>query len=166
MIKIDITTNAKDVASGMQKFPKAMAEAIAGAMNQQNTLLVGYIQRNKLTTRGANSVGVVSGQLRGSVYASVASASESEVTSEVGSPIFYAIYQEEGTRPYTIVPRKARVLSWVGQDGNRAFAKKVKHPGLKARHMFRTAIEERSQDYQDALLAAADEAWENVWSGI
>lgn len=166
MIKIDITTNAQDVASGMQKFPQAMAEGIANAMNRQNQLLVGYIQSSKLSSRGANSVGVVSGSLRGSVYATAASASTSEISSEVGTPILYGLFQEEGTRSYTIVPKSARVLSWVGGDGVRRFSKKVQHPGLPARQMFRTALQEKQDEYQQALIDAADEAWEKVWSGI
>lgn len=166
MIKIDITTNAKDVASGMQRFPQAMAEGIAAAMNTQNQLLVGYIQSNKLSSRGQNSVGVVSGSLRASVYASQASASTSEISSEVGTPILYGLYQEEGTRSYTIVPKTARFLSWIGGDGVRIFAKQVTHPGLPARQMFRTAIQEKQDEYQKALVDAADQAWDKVWSGI
>lgn len=166
MIKIDITTNAKDVAAGMSRFPQAMAEGIASAMNAQNQLLVGYIQRNKLSSRGTNSVGVVTGSLRGSVYATQASASTSEISSEVGTPILYGLFQEEGTRSYTIVPKSARVLSWIGGDGARYFSKKVQHPGLKARQMFRTAIQERQDEYQKALVDAADQAWEKVWANV
>ncbi len=37
----------------------------------------------------------------------------------------------KGTRPHRIVPRFARVLSWIGTSGKRIFSKVVWHPGTK-----------------------------------
>lgn len=162
MIKIDISTSAGEIARGLREFPKEMASAIVSAMDTQNAFTVGHIQRKKLTTRGPNSVGVNTGTLRGSVYATQASATSTTIESEIGTPVFYALFQELGTKSYTIVPKTARVLSWVGGDGTRRFAKKVKHPGLQARRMFQTGIEERSEDYRNALVEAVESAWDSV----
>lgn len=165
MIKIDINTNAEQLATGLAKFPKAMAQAIGSAMQRQNQILVSYIQRNKLSSTGANSVGVKSGTLRASVNATTPTVSESEVSSQIGTSVLYAIYQEAGTKAYTIVPKRASVLSFL-VGGERVFAKKVNHPGLKARKMFETALQEKQDDYNQALLQAVDEGWEQVWAGV
>lgn len=53
-------------------------------------------------------------------------------TSKSGAPI--AVYQNEGTSPYTIRPKKAGgLLRFVGNNGAFHFAKEVHHPGLPAR---------------------------------
>ncbi len=41
-----------------------------------------------------------------------------------------AIYQHEGAKAHTIVPRKKMALRWVG-GGGFVFAKRVRHPGIK-----------------------------------
>jgi len=46
--------------------------------------------------------------------------------------IDYVLFYWKGHRSYTIRPKSAKVLSWVGPDGKRRFAKSVKipaHPG-------------------------------------
>ena len=52
-------------------------------------------------------------------------------------------YHQQGTAPYTIVPKKAKLLSFVTQEG-RVFAKKVNHPGLPKREWF--GISQKAQD--------------------
>jgi hypothetical protein len=164
-VKIDINTNASQIAAGLAKFPRALADAIGATMKRQNQILVAYIQRNKLSGSGPNSVGVKSGTLRKSVNATDPSISESEVSSQIGTSVLYAIFQEAGTKPYTIVPKRASVLSFM-VGGERVFAKKVKHPGLRARKMFETALREKQPDYNQALLQAVDEGWEKVWANV
>jgi hypothetical protein len=48
----------------------------------------------------------------------------------VGGEAYYARYLEYGTRPYTIVPRRAKALSFT-VGGETIFARRVQHPGLK-----------------------------------
>jgi phage gpG-like protein len=52
-----------------------------------------------------------------------------------GAPSNYAGYLHFGTAPYVILPKRARLLRFVGSDGNIVFAKRVNHPGLPARYM-------------------------------
>lgn len=52
----------------------------------------------------------------------------------VGSNLPRAGWHQDGTRPYTILPKSGKVLRWIGPDGP-VFAKKVNHPGLPARPM-------------------------------
>ena len=42
--------------------------------------------------------------------------------------IDYSLFYWKGHRTYTIRPKSAKVLSWVGTDGKRRFAKKVTIP--------------------------------------
>ena len=42
---------------------------------------------------------------------------------------------QEGTRPYTILPKKKKVLSYITRNG-RAFSKKINHPGHPQREWF------------------------------
>lgn len=53
---------------------------------------------------------------------------------EVGTNTEYAIFHEEGTSPFEIRPRGAKVLRFFTVDGPR-FATKVSHPGIPARPM-------------------------------
>jgi phage gpG-like protein len=46
----------------------------------------------------------------------------------IGSPQFYAPYQQEGTKPHTIVARQAKALAFGG-----VVVRKVNHPGIPAR---------------------------------
>ena len=53
---------------------------------------------------------------------------------EVGTNVQYAEFHEEGTRPYVILPTRAKALRFFTADGVR-FARSVQHPGLPARKM-------------------------------
>lgn len=52
---------------------------------------------------------------------------------EVGSNKQYASFHEDGTQPYTIVPKTKKVLAAQGPGGWVVFGKIVHHPGLPAR---------------------------------
>ena len=51
----------------------------------------------------------------------------------VGTAKKYMSYQQTGTDPYTITPKNAPMLVFMGSNGSLVFAKKVNHPGLPAR---------------------------------
>ncbi|HLE74925.1 MAG TPA: HK97 gp10 family phage protein [Candidatus Bathyarchaeia archaeon] len=53
----------------------------------------------------------------------------------------YAAHVEYGTRPHTIFPMRAKVLSWIGPWGNEIFARHVKHPGFPGRFFVRKTLE-------------------------
>lgn len=76
------------------------------------------------------------------------------LTVRVGTNIKYGKYLElGGMKPYTIVPKNGKVLSFV-VNGKRIFTKRVVHPPLKARPFLRPALQ-RNQGKIDA-------AWSEV----
>jgi len=51
---------------------------------------------------------------------------------KMGTRMKIAPYHQYGTKPYTIVPKNRKALSFMTADG-RIFTKRVRHPGLPAR---------------------------------
>lgn len=157
-VRIEISENAKEIVSGLKEFPRTMADAVAQAMNDQNDLTIGYISENKLRQRGPTTLGVGSGRLRDSLRATRAAAGTTGVESSIGTNVKYAGAHEYGTKPYTIRPRNGRVLRFLGRNGP-VFARFVNHPGLPARRPIGSGIEERAQNYSEAISQAIEEAW-------
>lgn len=157
-VKIDITENAKAIVRELQEFPRTMAEAVGRAMDQQNQFTIGHIVSRKLSQRGPTTLGVVTGRLRGSVRASRASVSTSAVESSIGTNVSYAGAHEFGSKPHVIRPRKAKALRFAGPNGV-VFARFVNHPGTPARRPIGTGIEERADNYSQAISRAIEEAW-------
>jgi hypothetical protein len=69
----------------------------------------------------------------------------------------YAGAIDGGSKPHVIVPRKAKLLRFIGRDGRTVFARRVNHPGNKpyrflyfatdaANRVFRADIERRLTD--------------------
>lgn len=58
----------------------------------------------------------------------------------IDPPHMDPIWEEEDTRPHTIRAKPGKVLSWVGADGQRRFAREVHHPGTRGSHALRRAV--------------------------
>ena len=69
----------------------------------------------------------------------------------------YGVYVHEGTRPHTIVARRAKALHFNGR-----FARRVRHPGTAANPFLRNALQAMSGAIQ-ANFAAAAKAIEAAW---
>jgi hypothetical protein len=65
-----------------------------------------------------------------------------------GGAAFYLKFQEDGTKPYEIVPVRAKVLAFQVQ-GRQIFTKRVKHPGLPARRPVGQAVDA----FRDSMVA-------------
>lgn len=97
------------------------------------------MQRDPLSGRlqlEASNILIRTGRLRDSVGQSYHPDHITRIhgwTVEVGTRVPYAKYHQEGTPPYTIRPREAKALRFVGNDGEWVFAREVRHPGLPAR---------------------------------
>jgi hypothetical protein len=92
---ITLSPQAKAIIANMRNQPKAMA-AGCKAMDFQNQLTIGHIQRNYLSSRGPNTLGVVTNRLRSSIHASAARAVNASIQSGVGSNVVYAASHELG----------------------------------------------------------------------
>lgn len=92
----------------------------------------------------------VTGELKGSI--DIISVSDTEaivghtsldklvVDSKYGK-VIYPIFVHEGTGPYVIEPKEKKSLGWGGSKLKREyFAKRVKHPGIKAQPYFDEAL--------------------------
>ena len=71
----------------------------------------------------------------------------------------YGVYVHEGTRPHTIVARRAKALHFNGR-----FARRVRHPGTAANPFLRNALQAMSGAIQANFTAAA-KAIEAAWGG-
>ena len=60
----------------------------------------------------------------------------------LSSRVFYAVFQEFGTRPHLIRPVRARALRWFAETGEPIFAMSVRHPGTQPRLFITRALEE------------------------
>ena len=79
--------------------------------------------------------------------------SGSKVNGELFNMVPHALYQEEGTglwgprrAKYPIVPLRKKFLSWV-KGGQRFFARKVMHPGVKPKYIGHAAVFGRSAPF-------------------
>lgn len=72
----------------------------------------------------------------GALRASVKATQQGPLAWKIASPLPYAAIVEGGSRPHTITPKRAKLLSFqVG--GARVFARRVNHPGTRAVGMFK-----------------------------
>ena len=99
---------------------------------------------NTISAKGNNKILVDTGQMRNLVIDKASKTNQAVVIhpgekrqykgtsvtmSDVGG------FHQKGTSPYTITPKKARILAFQGSDGM-VFTKKVNHPGLPKREWF------------------------------
>lgn len=75
------------------------------------------------------------GTLRSSIHTELHSRRGRPVVT-VGTPMFYAPWIHDGTRPHG--PKYAKVMAWYGRDGNIIFAKQVR--GIRANPFLRDAL--------------------------
>ena len=74
----------------------------------------------------------------------------------IKSPAEYAIYQDQGTRPYLIQSKRpGGYLFWEGADHP---VKTVHHPGIKAKHFVQQSLDELSPLAPGFFLRALEES--------
>ena len=157
MIQIRLTQQAQLILAGLRAFPEKMAAALVAEMDRQNEFTVGHIQKNRMTRRGPETLGVVTNRLRSSVRPTKAVLQGGEIQSAIGSNVVYMGIHEFGgqTKPHKIFPKKGRALAFM-RGGKSVVVKSVNHPGSKipARAPIRRGIEDRAENYSRALSAA------------
>ena len=73
----------------------------------------------------------------------------------IKSPAKYAIYQDQGTRPYLIYPNKKKALFWEGAEHP---VRMVAHPGVEAKHFVQNSFEQLQPLIPGYFLKALEEA--------
>lgn len=58
----------------------------------------------------------------------------------IGSSLYYALWEHEGTPPHVIRPNRMKVLRFPGRGGAIVFARTVKHPGTNGSHFLTRAL--------------------------
>lgn len=102
-------------------------------LNRRTGILSGSIRANPATLEGT----IISGNVQGA-----------------GGPAFYgAVHELGGSKEYSIVPVKARALSFI-RDGQRVFAKRVMHPPLRQRAFMGPSLDENAAKIKSELNAA------------
>jgi len=92
------------------------------------------------------------GQVGGNLRSSIGFVTDNKKKSvHVGTNVEYALPVEKGTAPHLILPKNAKMLSWVGKDGKRVFAKKVNHKGTRAQPFLTPAIEGNGKQIQKII---------------
>jgi phage gpG-like protein len=170
---IQLTTNAAKVVAQIRQFPRAMRTAIATALNWENELTVGHIQRTKLSQRGPTTLAVRTNRLRLSARPSMAVITADGITSSIGSNVVYAGAHEYGVNKTVAVKAHKRRIIALDRYERRGRGFVQTQSGIKgvirahsmkmnlpARAMFRTGIEERAPNYSRRISRAIVTAWQ------
>lgn len=181
-LQITLSPRAQQLLAAAPAWPLALRGAIAAAMDKENELTTGQIQRRKLSVRGPQTLGVRTNRLRLSARPTKATVTADAILSSIGSNVKYAGVHEygfTGSAPVKAYTRRApqgdRFKN--GQGGTIArltlqrggikpnaraqvssgFAQVRAHTrkmNFPARAPFRTGIEERLPNYSAALSRA------------
>ena len=124
-IQITLSPRAQRLLAAAPAWPVALPKAIAEAMDKRNELTTGQIQRQKLSRRGPDTLGVVTNRLRLSARPAKAVISGDVILSAIGSNVSYAGVHEFGFTGTVQVKGFTRRIFGTGRGGERATVTKV-----------------------------------------
>jgi hypothetical protein len=165
--KAKLTPKAQETLRAVQTLPQNILAGIALAMDLQNQFTISHIVRDYLSfpkDGPSTDIGlrVQSGRGRASIRASKAKVTGQAVQSAIGSNIGYMAAHEFGaTIPAHDVVAKGGALRF--RIGDRVlFRKKVHIPEveLPARAPVQHGIEDRLDDYSEAISAEIQKIWD------
>jgi len=122
---IKVTPMLEVIGQGLVRFSRRLFETRGAEVGGWKPL-----SPNTVAAKGSNRPLFVTGELRDSMTYKVIPGARVQV----GSDDPKAVWHHFGTRPYVIVPVRAKVLSFVTVAG-RVFASRVHHPGIPARRI-------------------------------
>lgn len=93
-----------------------------------------FKRAQEVAVAAKRQVGVRTGNLRASIYASIGFGPTGDLMARVGSDLAYAESEDKGTPPHVIRPKNARVLRWTNKQGEVVYALHVNHPGTNPNH--------------------------------
>lgn len=130
---------------------------IAGANNfdnQAQVLLRRAMEQSLITV--TNDAKANSPYKSGKLRRSIAPRFHNIMKGEVSTHTPYAAYVEYGTRPHTIVPRRAKVLAFKS-GGSMVFARKVNHPGFSGRFYMRRTAQQTAEKIKQIYEKTTDQ---------
>lgn len=120
----------------------ALGTTPSGPVYQHMTRVLTRVDARAKQLLSGPMVAVRTGNLRSSQAPPRIVVSGSSIKGVIENTASYAIFVHEGTRPHTIEPRRVKVLTGWTFNGAPVFAKKVNHPGTKARPWLRVSLSE------------------------
>ena len=128
--------------SGIGKLPGKWQQAKARGLNESAQTLVRFLMQNSPVDHGLLKQWFIE--------------SIDDEQAVIKSPAEYAIYQDQGTRPYLIQSKRpGGYLFWEGADHP---VKTVHHPGIKAKHFVQQSLDELSPLAPGFFLRALEES--------
>ena len=128
--------------SGIGKLPGRWQQAKARGLNESAQTLVRFLMQNSPVDHGLLKSWFIE--------------SMDDEEARIKSPAEYAIYQDQGTRPYLIQSKRpGGYLYWEGADHP---VKTVHHPGIKAKHFVQQSLDELSPLAPGYFLRALEES--------
>jgi len=128
----------------------AIKNAVARSAERYVTMMHDYIDAGKAFTPRT-----------GHLQRTIGWRMESENSAVVFANAEYAPFVELGTRPHTILPKRAQALRFE-KGGRWVFAKRVNHPGSKPYPFFYAELEERERAVENEFVEALREWLEEV----
>jgi hypothetical protein len=141
----------------LNALPDKFRKKLYGNMLVQADKLVSYIKQNELSGQLLN---VQSGKLRDSIAQENLQNDSNGVVFQVASTgnLPYAPPLNNGCGPYIIEAVNAKALAFeVG--GVMVFAKRVNHPGQKARHYMELGLQHQKAEIIEAMQDSMTGAW-------
>lgn len=184
-VAVQLSPEALALITRLERFPTALAQRVSAALDYENEITIGAIQRLRLSQRGPETLGVVTNRLRSSVSRAPArlAADGRTIISSIGSNVAYAGAHEYGFRGAVQVPAHQRRRFALRQVGGNAYLDPVtgrirktrkkqertltgtvtvraheRQLNIKARAPFRRGIEARASAYGTALSRAITSA--------
>jgi hypothetical protein len=153
-IKITMLNDQELIAKLRAKGPRIIA-ILTAKMNALMIQLESYIKANKLSGQVLQRR---AGILSGSVHANPAALEGTNIVGSVegaGGPAWYGrLFEEGGSRFYTIMAVKARALAFIAGDGTKVFVRPphaVVHPPAPLRPFMAPSLEEKTEDIKAGL---------------
>lgn len=144
---------------GLKKMPQVFKAELKNELPKAVNAIVAQSRENEP---------VRTGTLRRNTYAEGYKVAGDNISVRLiaDTPYAHIIHSGMREREVVIEPKRAKVLSWVGYDGKRHFAKRVVIPAgpinTKGVNFFGRAYDAKKNELTDAVVNAAVKAWNRI----
>lgn len=158
----------KKAAAEVEKFAKGLNNIARELLREEGDELIKYIRRTKFRRGGPPDPSFIvsrTGTMERSLTTVVKFQGNGlllEITMEGVTPAA-APSVEDGSRSYTIRPKRARVLAFM-VNNRLVFTQRVRHPGIRARRVLSRSFEERSTAIVRRLEKNMEREWEELFA--